>query len=153
DTESKPLSQAVFEYSTIGVVRASVLQDDGTSHLVLQGLQRIRFVDWIDEKEYPYATIETIEPELFDRSKGDQLRKASLLLLDKLTEGNKGISKTLVAALVDITDIDVFADMFAQNVITNPYTRQHFLECINPCERLELLIRHLTNLVRQERSS
>src|SRR5438093_11960926 len=34
-----------FEVGTIGLIRACVDRGDGTSNLILQGLQRVRFVD------------------------------------------------------------------------------------------------------------
>src|SRR5687767_1192212 len=43
---------------TIGLVRASREQDDGTSQLLIHGVMRVRFTEWHQEREYPFASIE-----------------------------------------------------------------------------------------------
>lgn len=56
DCEQAPVSR----YSTIGLVRACVQQDDGTSHLLLLGLQRIKFLQWKQTVPYRTAQIEVV---------------------------------------------------------------------------------------------
>ena len=45
---------------TIGLVRASREQEDGTSQLLLHGVMRVRFTEWHDDRDYPYASIEPV---------------------------------------------------------------------------------------------
>ena len=48
-------SDDFFHVSTAGLVRACVERDDGTSHLILQGLRRIRFKSFVQETPFPIA--------------------------------------------------------------------------------------------------
>src|SRR3954463_9639921 len=50
-----------FHLATAGLIRACVERSDGTSNLVLQGLQRVRFTGFEQEKPFPIAHIETVE--------------------------------------------------------------------------------------------
>ena len=45
---------------TIGLVRASREQEDGTSQLLLHGVMRVRFIEWHVDLDYPFATIEPV---------------------------------------------------------------------------------------------
>ena len=48
------------EVGTIGLVRASREQEDGTSQTLLHGVMRVRFTEWYDDRDYPYAEIEPV---------------------------------------------------------------------------------------------
>src|SRR5260370_34496859 len=42
----------------VGLIRACVGNENGTSNLVLQGLARVRLVDWTQEKSFRVASVE-----------------------------------------------------------------------------------------------
>ena len=53
-----------FHLATAGLIRACVGRADGTSNLVLQGLQRVRFNRFEQEAPFPIATIDPLESEV-----------------------------------------------------------------------------------------
>src|SRR6266403_2637710 len=50
-----------FHFATVGLIRACVGRDDGTSNLILEGLQRVRFAGFEQETPFPIARIDIIE--------------------------------------------------------------------------------------------
>ena len=50
-----------FHLATVGLIRACVGRGDGTSNLILQGLQRVRFAGFEQESPFPVAKIDIIE--------------------------------------------------------------------------------------------
>ena len=46
--------------ATVGLIRACVGRNDGTSNLILQGLQRVRLVAFPQEQPFPIAQIEPL---------------------------------------------------------------------------------------------
>ena len=52
-----------FQTAGVGLIRACVERSDGTSNLILQGLERVRFADFEQEAPFPIATIERLESE------------------------------------------------------------------------------------------
>src|SRR3954468_10593812 len=68
DSEDSPISPS----STAGLVRACVQRTDGTSHLLLLGVPRIRLGEWVQIKPFRIARIEPIETIMGDR---DELQK------------------------------------------------------------------------------
>src|SRR5213083_2276721 len=52
-----------FHVATAGLIRACVGRNDGTSNLILQGLQRVRFAGFEQEAPFPIARIQQLEAE------------------------------------------------------------------------------------------
>src|SRR6266566_9624501 len=50
-----------FHLATVGLIRACVGRGDGTSNLILQGLQRVRFTEFEQETPFPVAKIDIVE--------------------------------------------------------------------------------------------
>ena len=50
-----------FHLATAGLIRACVGRGDGTSNLILQGLQRVRFTSFEQETPFPIASIDAVE--------------------------------------------------------------------------------------------
>ncbi len=50
-----------FQLATAGLIRACVGRGDGTSNLILQGLQRVRFTSFEQETPFPIARIDIVE--------------------------------------------------------------------------------------------
>src|SRR5438067_4072623 len=51
-----------FDIGTIGLIRACVGRGEGTSNLILQGLQRVRFADFVQLDPFPIAELEQSGP-------------------------------------------------------------------------------------------
>ncbi len=52
-----------FHIAGAGLIRACVERRDGTSNLILQGLQRVRFSDFKQKTPFPIATIDSLESD------------------------------------------------------------------------------------------
>src|SRR5205807_5707299 len=52
-----------FHTAGVGLIRACVGRGDGTSNLILQGLERVRFTSFSQDMPFPIATIEPLESE------------------------------------------------------------------------------------------
>lgn len=56
----------VYSHGTLGLVRACVQNEDGTSNLILEGLQRVAFRGWLRETPFRIARLEAIETQIVD---------------------------------------------------------------------------------------
>jgi Lon protease-like protein len=52
-----------FHTAGVGLIRACVDRGDGTSNLILQGLERVRFTDFEQEAPFPIARIDSLESD------------------------------------------------------------------------------------------
>lgn len=129
---------------TVGLIRASREAKDGTSNLLLHGVIRVKFEEWLDEKPYPLARIfpilDTTLASHEEESYLDRLRKSMNRALSGFpSEVNEQLNKILDQA----GDSASCADAVAQQFIHDPNDRQRLLETFEVRKRLDFLIHFL----------
>ncbi len=129
---------------TIGLIRASRQQDDGTSQLLLHGVLRVRFREWHDERDYPFASIEPVlthfEPE-------NQAAAAMKTLRGAVEDAIRPLPQEVqdgVLALVDRADTPaLMTDIVCQQFVHEPQLRQRLLEMDSAGDRIPLICDYL----------
>jgi Lon protease-like protein len=135
--------QDIWPVAGVGLIRACVGNDDGTSNLVLQGLARVRLLDLIQEQPFRIVKIELLHP-----SRGNLIEAEALCIKVKELCGQiQKLGVRLPANLMDqmqqIDDPEVLADVVAAAFIAEPHSRQQLLEASGVPDRLRLLIQLL----------
>jgi len=132
--------QAISPIGTAGLIRASREREDGTSELLLHGVIRVRFIEWLDDKPFPCALIEPLLSEPMDGRKGEA---AKATLRGTVEDGIAHLPeevRTGVSALLDqADDPGLMADLVAQQFVHEPELRQKLLETTSPGERISLI--------------
>lgn len=139
--ETADPSRCVAPVGTMGLVRASRELDDGTSNLLLHGVIRVRFLEWLPAP-YPMARIEPL-PSVFEPA--SQSRAA----LEALQEAAATITRELPAELREslesmttlIDDPSILADVMAQQFLHDPDERQDLLEMESAAARIAWICR------------
>ncbi|CAN5787422.1 hypothetical protein BH20VER1_BH20VER1_16260 [soil metagenome] len=132
------------DVATVGLVRACVGRGDGTSNLILQGLQRVQFTGFPQEDPFPIAEIEPLTSEpgaAFDEI--DELGQQVLQLYAKFRDAGRQFPETVDRYLSDLRDPEMLADLMAATFISDPARRQQLLEELSLAERLRLVIEFL----------
>jgi len=125
----------------VGLVRACVRNDDGTSNVILQGIGRVRFNTWPQLVPFrkalvePYGRIEPESPE--DR----EARLCSLRVF--MEKGGLRVPAELGSQLGRIDDPDSLTDIAASAFLQDPDQRQTVLEQESNLRRQEVLLRLL----------
>lgn len=147
----------------VGLIRASVTHPNGTSHVVLQGLKRVRLTGTVRYRPY---RVHHIEPQATISEGGaenarqlDQLRQ----LIERRLElgaafpgqaSTKGgttdqpavKAQDILHYLDSLGDPEQLADMVACSFLTDAHHRQRILET----PELGLRLQHLSRYLRQE---
>ena len=131
---------------TIGLIRASRESDEGTSNLLLHGILRVYFEEWLDDKPYPHAKIrpvlDTTLPAAEEKESLGRLRRAINRALSSFpSEVNEQINATLDKA----GDSATCCDAVAQQFIHDSNDRQRLLETPEVRKRIDFLIQFLKN--------
>jgi Lon protease-like protein len=127
----------------LGVLRACVTNDDGTSNLILQGVARVAFSDHRLEP-YPHADIEILRDPA-DTSPGiDAMRAEILRSIKKPDHDLPKIPEGFLDHLATIASPASFGDMVASTMVLNPVHRRALLEESDIARRLELLLECLS---------
>ena len=130
--------------ATVGLIRACVGRTDGTSNLILQGLQRVRFAGFLQAKPFPIAEIEPLESEPADSLVQSEALGAKVLdLYEKFKGSGRQFPVKVDRYLADLSDPEMLADLMAATFVSDPFRRQQLLEELSVNQRLRLVIRYL----------
>jgi Lon protease-like protein len=132
-----------FHVAGVGLIRACVGRGDGTSNLILQGLERVRYTSFEQELPFPVATIEPLESETSSSVETEALAAKVLELYSKLRTKGRELPEKLDRYLSDLNDVEMLADLMASTFVNDPLRRQHVLEELVLNQRLRLLIQYL----------
>jgi Lon protease-like protein len=133
--EDAPISP----HSTAGLVRACVRQKDGTSHLLLLGLQRIKLSDWVQTKPFRVAKIEPLETVLGDSDEQQRLKKEALGLFSAASEQAKELRKVLE----ENDDAEMVCDVLSYHFTRCPKLQQRLMGEPSLVKRYEMVIQAL----------
>ena len=132
-----------FHVAGIGLIRACVGRGDGTSNLILQGLDRVRFVGFEQETPFPIATIERLESDVESSVETDALSAKVLELYSKFKGDGRKLPPKVDRYLSELNDPEMLADLVASAFVSDPLQRQRVLEELSVNDRLRLVIRYL----------
>ena len=129
---------------TIGLVRASREQDDGTSQLLIHGVMRVRFTEWHNDRDYPYASIEPVisvfKPEKQSAAAMKTLRGA---VEDAIRPLPEEVQSGVFALLDRAEDPALMTDIVCQQFIHEADLRQSLLEMELVGDRIPVICEYL----------
>ncbi len=132
-----------FHFATAGLIRACVERSDGTSNLILQGLQRVCFTSFEQEKPFPIARIDAVESRDPTTVETEALGAKVIELYGSLEHDRRQLPAKLDRYLSELRDLEMLADLMASTFVNDPLRRQRLLEEPSLNKRLRFLIRYL----------
>lgn len=132
-----------FHVAGVGLIRACVGRGDGTSNLILQGLQRVRFTEFAQSTPFPIARIEPLKSESTPSVETDALGAKVLELYSKLKDAGRQLPEKVDRYLSHLGDTEMLADLMAATFVNDPMRRQQLLEERSLNRRLRLVIQYL----------
>ena len=157
----------------LGLIRVSVGHQDGTSHLILQGLTRVELVETVQTRPYRVANIRPLQATPTDNVVIDALvAKVHELVEERIRLGpfpfpfsafqNTGSAKKkghaakfsakeILDYLESLTDPDQMADLVSCALLPGAVERQTILETVHLEDRLKHLVHFLIEEVQRAR--
>ena len=132
-----------FHFATVGLIRACVGRGDGTSNLILQGLQRVRFASFEQESPFPVAKIDIVESRDATTVETEALGEKVIELYKKLKRDGRQLPAKVDRYLSQLNDLEMLADLVASTFVNDPLRRQRILEEPSLNQRLRFLIQFL----------
>ncbi|MEO6054025.1 MAG: LON peptidase substrate-binding domain-containing protein [Chthoniobacterales bacterium] len=133
----------VCEIAGAGLIRACVTNTDGTSNLILQGVQRVRFVGWRQLTPFRIAITERLKST-------NKVSPETLPLIAKiqaiciqLRDDGFDFPKQFDSYLTKGADADIFSDVISSILVQDSVVRQSLLEELNVTVRLKNLLAFL----------
>jgi Lon protease-like protein len=132
-----------FHLATVGLIRACVGRGNGTSNLILQGLQRVRFTEFKQEIPFPVAKIDVVESRDPTTVETEALAEKVLELYRKLKRDGRKLPARVDRYLSQLNDVEMLADLVASTFVSDALRRQRVLEESSINQRLRLVITYL----------
>src|SRR5213595_3831824 len=136
-------SEDFFHFATVGLIRACVGRGDGTSNLILQGLQRVRFATFEQESPFPIARIDIVESRDATTVETEALGAKVLELYANLKHDGRKLPARVDRYLSELRELEMLADLIASTFVHDPLRRQRILEERSLNQRLRFLISFL----------
>lgn len=149
----------------LGMIRAAVTHPDGTSHLILQGVARIRLTEVVRQRPYRIEKFKLLETRRNDSLVVDALTEKVLdLVSERFKQGfpfpilnqllkmdaqgektsqNGASLDTIIEYLAKLENPDQLADLVSCTLLAAPTQRQVILETVDLETRLKHLIHFL----------
>lgn len=127
----------------VGLIRACVGNENGTSNLVLQGLARVRLVAWTQETPFQMAKIEMAKSIPGNPVEADALSEKVKEFCLRIEKIGIPLPPNLMDHLRQIDSPEILSDVVAAAFVGESFQRQKLLEACEVCERLRLLIQYL----------
>lgn len=143
--------EPMHRFATVGIVRASHKNDDGTSNLVLQGLVRVRIVDIVEENPYRIAEIEPVSSEPGAAEEALMEEKSRVAhLLSKDRSWQEELPEEFVELIQNIDEPEVFLDLTIHSVCQSAELRQELLETLDVYARYQRFCHYLDQRIDQQ---
>jgi ATP-dependent Lon protease len=128
DTPDEPGPEHLCAVGAVGVIHQLSRAPDGSLRLVVQGFQRIRFLDFVSTEPYLVARIQPAPDQMERSTEGDALRRVSLELFQRLVGIAGEIPDEVGTAAGIMQDPRQLAYLIAAVTPMEPAVQQEILE-------------------------
>src|SRR5256885_1942150 len=141
--EDAPGAAGLHRVGTVVVIHRVLKQADGTLRLIVQGLERFRMVEVVQESPYLRARIEPIaaDGDATPTLEVEALSRSALSLFQKVVSLSPTLPDELANVAAAPDSPSALADLIVSSLPTLPVTlKQELLETIDVKQRLERLV-------------
>jgi ATP-dependent Lon protease len=136
----------LYAVGTVGMVLQMARTPDGSVRLMVQGIERVRLVDWVRTEPYLVARVQVAREEPAQATEVDALRRAVLDIFRRLVEASPDLPGELAVAVDNISDARHVVYFIASVVPLGVAARQELLET----DPVAAKLRRLVDLLQRE---
>ena len=141
ETDSQPDEEVPFEIATVGLIRVSKKHDDGTSFVLLQGIERVKIRSIHSEQPYRMLDVEPIETQVDCSTSA--LREKLTLQLERNRKLGGEVTDEMLDFLSPLENDVTFVDLAAYTLCKETLRKQAMLEVSHLSMRANMLIEDL----------
>jgi ATP-dependent Lon protease len=135
----EPGADDIYKAGTLGSIVRVITLPDGSRHVVVQGMQRLRVVRVVATKPFIRAEVEIVEEQVPDtpemQARVHHLRELALRALELLPNAPEEASNMVRS----LTDPRLLVDVVASNLDVPVAKKQEILETTDPMERYRMV--------------
>ncbi len=146
DASSLIETENVYPLGCAGFIRACVTNPDGTSNLMIQGTQRVRFTQWNEQSEYPLATVEWIGNDECCKNAETEITEQLLDTIDGMISDDDEAAIAMLKHLRSLDDGGTIADLIAYHFLGGDHDLlRKVINEFHCCDRISLVLEALTS--------
>jgi ATP-dependent Lon protease len=138
--KDEPTFDDLYQVGAIASILQMLKLPDGTVKVLVEGNQRVRIVEFVDERTHFTGRGEPVQEEVATATEVEAMRRALLALFDNYVKLNKKIPPEILASLAGIDDAGRLADTIAAHLPLKLEQKQAILEMFDLKSRLEHLM-------------
>ena len=140
----EPKINDLYAIGTVGLILRMVKLPNGHIKALIQGISRAKCLGEIAKAEYPQVFIELIKEKTADINPEVTARiRLAREYSEKILQLRGVPIAEIMAILMQVDDPGKLADLIASNMRIKADEAQVMLECLDPVERLNIVIKHL----------
>ena len=132
----EPSPKDIYEIGVAAVIHRMIKAPDGTIRLLVQGVERIRTTEWIDEQPYLRARVEVLPDTVEESLEVEALMRNAVDLLRRLVSLVSQLPDELLMAAINLDDPRQLVYFIATNIRMEPEDSQAILELDSVREKL-----------------
>ena len=132
------------EIGTLATIHQMMRVPDGSVRLAVQGLKRVRIVEWVSEDPYLSAIVEEIPETQDDAIETQALMRSTAELFQRLVSLVSNLPDELITAALNVDEPLQLVYLISTNLRMEPEERQEILEHDAVREKLTHLSRFMT---------
>ena len=138
--------EALYRIGTVGMIQQLARAPDGSVRLMVQGIERIKILDWVSTEPYLVARVEAAPDQVVQATEVDALRRAVADIFRRLVEASSELPDELGVAAESFTDPRHLVYFVMSMVPLEVSVRQELLET----DPLTAKLRRLVDLLQRE---
>ena len=146
DAKTEPGPEDLHRIGTVATILQLARTPDGSIRLMVQGIERIRLLDWVGTEPYLVARVEAYRDQVDQTTEADALRHAVVDVFRRLVEASAELPDELAVAAENLADPRHVAYFVASIVPLDAPARQEILE-LDP---VTAKLRRLVDLLQRE---
>jgi ATP-dependent Lon protease len=132
------------EIGTLATIHQMMRVPDGSVRLAVQGIRRVKIVEWVGEEPYLTAVIQEL-PELQDEDiETRALMRSTVELFQRLVSLVSNLPDELITAALNVDEPLQLVYLIATNLRMDPDERQQMLEFDSVRDKLQYIARFMT---------
>jgi ATP-dependent Lon protease len=144
EKEEDPDVEDIYGWGTACRILRLMKLPDGSLRVLVQGLRRVRFDEFIETSPYFKARVTTFDDSGADALRVNAVRQSAAGLFRQLVATAPALTEELLVAMDAIEDPGRVADFMGANMLTGTEDKQRILETIDVALRLEACTEMLT---------
>lgn len=140
-----PKKEEIHTFGTLTKIKQMLKLPNGTIRVLVEGLDRAKMIDFIDEEDAYLATIEVVKTIEEEDTELTALRRSLIDNFDAFTKIVKKPDSESLSLVKDIKDLSRLTDLIASYLPLKSEQKQEILEIIDLKERINFVLQCISN--------